>query len=59
MSVGQRLFFPCKKEPHMPLVLDAVLEGILYGDGVLSFPGSKGSRINVNEIVAGIVTDTA
>ena len=59
MSVGQRLFFSCKKEPHMPLVLDAVLEGILYGDGALSVPGSKASGIQVNEIVAGIVTDTA
>ena len=44
----------------MPLVLDAVREGIPDGVvGALSLPGSKASGIHVNEIGAGIVTDTA
>ena len=43
----------------MRFVLDATREGIFYGDGALSVPGSKASGIHMNEIVAGIVTDTA
>lgn len=51
--------FPCKKEPHMPLVLDAVREGIPDSNGALSVPDAKGPGIHVNEIGAGIVTDSA